>query len=841
MLDVGQFVRHRHNADLGAGVVERVSTGRVSVRFPEADTILDFTEDRAALVPVALEPGARVRLAGTGEIATLANALPDGGWRLGDGRTVWSDELWPVAETASPADRLAAGDMDHAEDLLNRLASLELTHLLRADRLGSFLGGRIRLYPHQLYAAERATATDPVRWLFADGVGLGKTVEACLVMQHLIHTERAERVVVVAPEALTVQWLGELWRKYHQIFVLIDDARVAEARSLQTADANVFEIHRRAIVSLERLVEDPTLGRQALAAGVDLLVVDEAHRLRRPPGHPGDPSYRAIEPLARGIRHALLLTATPMEADSHGFLRLLELLRPAAFDPTLGLEARLELREPLPPCVSATRAADLGDWPPRVARPQDLDAGAWEPMLRLERLLRGADTDTALDRRRVADRVARAVASAPALRAVLDHDTAVALAPALDAATAADPRERWLVEEATGWRLRREKVLLFVAHRETLERLQAVLERHAHVRPGIFHEDLPPRRRDLEAARFRQPDGPPLLIATECGGEGRNFEFCDRIVLYDLPWSPAVVEQRIGRLDRIGRDRPTEVVYFRPPAGVGRAVAALFEELGLFAHSIGDLGRELGRVHDAIRDRVAADAEPIAEDAFDSVLETSLAVRTRIQEAAYHELHREPYDAAMAESILARVPADLDERTRDVVLTGAGRLGFDIEESPAGTWLVELGIEALVESLPGVPDESRFLGTFDRETAVRDEGLDYFASGHPLVEGVLGELAEGERGRSAALAVYGTEDSFGVIAVFMTADGPMVEIVDATGRRRPDLQPTLLDREARRPPADRRAWAALPGWEAAIRRLVTLLPGDHGPPEAVAAFRIVPR
>ena len=170
-----------------------------------------------------------------------------------------------------------------------------------------------------------------MRWLLADEVGLGKTVEAGLILNRLVHTGRVERCLVVAPETLTVQWLGELWRKYHQVFVLLDDERLADVARDFGADFNPFDVHRRAVVALETLVERPRLTEQAVAAGIDLLVVDEAHRLRRPPGHPGEPAWRAVAPIAALGRHVLLLTATPLEDDAHGFFRLLQLLRPEEF------------------------------------------------------------------------------------------------------------------------------------------------------------------------------------------------------------------------------------------------------------------------------------------------------------------------------------------------------------------------------------------------------------------------------------------------------------------------------------------------------------------------------
>ena len=102
-------------------------------------------------------------------------------------------------------------------------------------------------------------------------------------------------------------------------------------------------------------------------------------------------------------------------------------------------------------------------------------------------------------------------------------------------------------------------------------------------------------------AEFRRPDGPSLLISTEAGGEGRNFEFCRRLVLFDLPRDPAAVEQRIGRLDRINRTTPVEIVYFRPPSGFEREIVDLYERIGLFTSPLGGLERSLADVEAAIR------------------------------------------------------------------------------------------------------------------------------------------------------------------------------------------------------------------------------------------------
>jgi ATP-dependent helicase HepA len=839
MWKTGDRLTHRLNPDLGAGRVRELRGRTVVVDFPETGESLTLAADTDALVPFSPGPGTRARLESTGETVVVEHC-EGRRCRLADGREVDLDALWPVPAEIPPLERLARGQLDGFEDFANRLDGLRLERLRQAEGLGSFLGGRIRLFPHQLYAAERATHSSPVRWLLADEVGLGKTVEACLILNRLIHTGKAARTLIVAPETLTLQWLGELWRKHHQIFVLLDKKRLADVARDHGEGFNPFELHPRAIVGLDTLVENRRLTEQAVAAGVDLLVVDEAHHLRRAPGHPGNEAYRAVAPITALGKNVLLLTATPLEDDAHGFFRLLQLLRPEEFPETESFEERLARRVPLPPCTSATRRADIGGLPPRVAAPVEIDGAAWEPILRLERRMRALPADNPVARRRKAERIVRALASPAALGQVLDRAEREdpGLSFLLPEAERADPRARWILEQAPRWFQSGEKTLLFVAHRETLERLKDLIERQAAVRAAIFHEDLSPERRDIEVAQFRLADGPALLISTEAGGEGRNFEFCHRLVLFDLPWNPAVVEQRIGRLDRIGRTRPTEIVYFRPPSGLGRAVAALYEAIGLFEEPLGGLERELRHAAQAV-EAVALDGpEDPGPEAFSEVLEEAATARSRVHEAAFHELHRDPYRPEMAPSILARVPPDLDSTSEDVVLRAASRFGFEVEEqSGARTWIFEYGGEALVDYIPGVPLGSRFLGTFDREEAVDKESLDFFASGHPLVEGILTELAEGPRGRVAALQLTGDEDFFGLLALYRREAGFEAVVVDAQGRPRPDLAARLTSGPLRPEPVDVKKWTGQAAWGKTIRKLPAALPAEEEP-QAVAAVRM---
>jgi ATP-dependent helicase HepA len=797
----GDRLTHRDNPGLGPGRVVSLAGRALEVEFPTTGARLRLAADTPALIPLELRPGQRVRRLPANTESRVVRLLPQGRVQLADGSEAPGDELWPIDEREL-LERLAAGPHDRVEDFALRLDALRLSVLREGSDLGSFLGGRIRLFPHQLHTAERATRSAPVRWLLADEVGLGKTVEACLVLNHLVRTRGIERCLVVAPATLTVQWLGELWRKYHQVFVLLDQDRLKDVARDYGAQFNPFDAHRRVVMSIETLLKDPRLTRWAVEAGIDLLVVDEAHHLRRPRGHAGEAAYRAVEPIARLGRNVLLLTATPLEDDTHGFFRLLQLLRPGEFPSEEAFEERLRRGEPLPACTSSTRRADIGGLPPRVAVPVELEATAWAPRLRIESTLREGAAADPLSRRRLSDRLRRALASGAALRGLLGPDEAKLRALA-DEADAGDPRLGWLARQARGWKERGDKTLVFVAHMESLELLRTELSRRAQLATAAFHEQLSPARRDIEVAQFRLPGGPSLLVSTEAGGEGRNFEFCHRLVLFDLPWNPVAVEQRIGRLDRIGRTRDVEVVFFRPPAGIGAEVARAFEAAGLFREPLAGLEPELASLEDAIEE-AALGAPAAARGRIESALREAQEARDRVQAAAFQELHRDRYRPEMAEAILARIPAALDTSTAGVVVAACRRLGLKAEErSGRRTWSIEFGNEAIVDHLPGVAPGASFLGTFDRETAVADETIDFFSTGHPLVEGLLAHLDDSARGRVALLHVaLGAERGFGLLALYRQAQGFEAVAVDERGLPRPDWAATLTSgplRTRRRP------------------------------------------
>jgi ATP-dependent helicase HepA len=310
------------------------------------------------------------------------------------------------------------------------------------------------------------------------------------------------------------------------------------------------------------------------------------------------------------------------------------------------------------------------------------------------------------------------------------------------------------------------------------------------------------------------------------------------LILWDLPWKPSLVEQRIGRLDRIGRQIPVEIVYFKPPAGVGRDVVQLFERLGLFREPMAGVEPQLAPLEAALERIALEPGDATSPEEFDALIADAQAARSRIREAAYQQLHRDPYRADMAAGILARIPPDLDALNEHVVTRVCARLGFGVER-PRGRrqYAIEFGNEALVDSLPGVPGGSAFVGTFDREAAVENDLLDFFASGHPLVEGIFAHLDENSLGRVTRFRMEGGgERDEGLIVVYKDGRGFDMLALDRTGRERPDWVAALRRRPLKLHGVglgdDRK-------WTETVRRLAEHLDPTRRP-HAVAAVVIGP-
>jgi ATP-dependent helicase HepA len=662
----------------------------------------------------------------------------------------------PIEEVRAggPLDALGAGQAGGAAAFRLRAKVARLEALRRADSLGALLSSRVHVLPHQVGAAGRILGDRLPRFVLADEVGLGKTIEAGLVFAGLRQLGLAERVLVIVPEHLAFQWLAELFHKFNALFTLLTRERVAELGGAEAALAR----SPLAIVSQELLKEDDVLVDAACALPADLVVVDEAHHLA------DDALHDAVEPIANTCFGLLLLTATPVRLDPREYFRLLGLVEPVPTTTLDGFLARLSRHEAHAEVARSLLAG--GD--PEAARAR---LAALEPddplfsdphMAQRDPLLMHLADRYSLSARLVRNR--RVKVGAFTQRVLRRQDVPAGGKLAGVAALCAK-----LAGEG-------EKVLVFAGDVEALRALQAAIARHG--REAVLYDDAQTiEARDRLVARFRDPDGPMVLLSGESGGEGRNFQFACHLVCLDLPESPLTLEQRIGRLDRLGQHRAVEIHVLVEP-GEETFLADLYErEIGIFQEPVGGLDAVLASLPAelaTLRGQPESAREPFrralasrvadarrAQHEGDPLLDlrsASLPELQRLLQSAFRRMGEEPPATGpdgMQEALLALSRA-LEEQLEDVCADVGRRVGVEVdtdENVHPFEVAFTLGAGLRIEALPGMqlPEEPvTHLGSFWRETAVARDELEWFATGHKLVEALVGLVRDGDAGRAAA-------------------------------------------------------------------------------------------
>ncbi|MEC8822819.1 MAG: RNA polymerase-associated protein RapA, partial [Pseudomonadota bacterium] len=617
---IGQrWVSHSDTA-LGLGIVTDISGRRVTLGFPAADEERTYAIDNAPLSRIVYQQGEEIETF-DGERYTV-RAVEDL-----DGVLVYhaddGENLQPISEVklagsvnfSAPHQRLFAGQFDRNGAFRLRVATLQHMDRLRASPAQGLIGARTQHLPHQLYIAHEVARRHAPRVLLADEVGLGKTIEAGLILHYQLQTGRARRALIVVPDSLIHQWLVEMLRRFNLRFSIIDQARYDDLKAEEDdVDAlvnhifgdddavNPFESDQLVLCSLDFLVRSEKARKDAVAAGWDLMVVDEAHHLAWSPEQ-SSPEYDVVEQLSGASQGLLLLTATPEQIGVASHFARLRLLDPARFH---NLETFREEEQHYEVINQVVRR--LQQAPDTISKDDRQALAGWLGD-ELDELLARDDAhqaviDALLDRHgtgRVLFRNTRAAIQGFPERQPLpeplpcpdlyEHHqygvTGLAPEQSVDEEDwlAQDPRVSWLEKKLAS--LRPAKVVVICAKASTAMALEHYLQLRAGIRSAAFHEHLSLIERDRAAAYFADTEqGAQALICSEIGSEGRNFQFAHHLVLFDLPANPDLLEQRIGRLDRIGQ---TEAIRIHIPYLQGTSQEVQYrwfqEGLNAFAES----------------------------------------------------------------------------------------------------------------------------------------------------------------------------------------------------------------------------------------------------------------
>jgi superfamily II DNA or RNA helicase len=655
------------------------------------------------------------------------------------------------------------------------------------DPLAVFSSSRTMLLPHQVEAALKVVSASRPRFLIADEVGLGKTIEAGLILKELKLKHGYRKILIVVPSPLMAQWQQELRTKFAEEFVILNGDAMRKPAALQ--NGNQF------LVSID-LAKDERYLDQFLNANFDLVVFDEAHRLRRD-ANTVTQAWHFANAMSAAVEGFLLLSATPFRGKLEEIFFLIQLIDPdilgplATFQTQFAEDASL-LRDRLAPVVIRRRKIDVGGFTKRFAKTVKIDLGREERefydrtteyvktefnralsrgenlksfiMIVFQKLLDSSPYALlrALDGRRarleglyfrVMHEIAESedvmeavrefqeeegfeeagVINPQEVRQEIQHLTHLAV---LGRKIQSDSKLKHLQKTLKTMRgMGHQKFVIFTQFKSTLEYLAENLKSY---KVAGFHGGLNFEQKEAAIRSFF--DDIDILICTEAGGEGRNLQIAACLINYDLPWSPLKLEQRIGRIHRFGQLRDVHIVNFACRDTVAeRVVEVLEEKIRLFENALGPSDTLLGAFESEYkfgRSLMAFLGAKKTKREHNEELERSLF----LAKENLRNVDRLISTEHMSFNLAAFRHAHDSEEGRQ----SGSELKALITDYAAQTGMAVKSDAAVVEireaPKDGVKNKMVRRGTFDHDLATKRVDLEFFAFGHEYIDTCAAEI-----------------------------------------------------------------------------------------------------
>ena len=610
---IGQRWISQNEPKLGLGVIVDIAGRLVTVSFPAAAERRNYAADHSPLTRVEYQIGDEI-ITNDEKRYKVIEIYENRGLmiyncadELEQQQTIPEIEISSFVTFTSPLQRLFNCQVDTAVAYKLRVSTMQYVDHLQQSSANGLIGSRTSLLPHQLYIAHEVSKRFAPRTLLADEVGLGKTIEAGMIAHQQLHDGLISRILIVVPESLVHQWLVELMRRFNLNFSVFDEERIQvdennlgsedgiifkdsqfninTDREYQGSLSNPFESEQLIICSIGFLTSNPQYMGDIKSAGFDLLIVDEAHHLDWSL-QSSSPEYECISELSNICPGVLLLTATPESIGLENYYAQLFLLDPSRFQSFSKFQKEQESFKPLGKLVDLLLQLEKQLLPgshEKIEIDSDVSSNLkhFLPFEFLnENSLNKAQIHKCIDylvdihgtsrilfrntRSAIGGFQDRELQHYP-LETVAQYNPYSAsqmICPELNIKDKTwlefDPRVEWLIEFLTI--IRPAKVLLICSNFQSAIELEHYLQMSKGINCAAFHEQLSILERDRAAAYFADEiQGAQVLICSEIGSEGRNFQFANNLVLFDLPLNPDLLEQRIGRLDRIGQSNTINI------------------------------------------------------------------------------------------------------------------------------------------------------------------------------------------------------------------------------------------------------------------------------------------
>lgn len=736
-LKPGQRYLSETEPELGLGIISNIESKTIKIHFPAAKAERTYGSKGAPIKRVIFAVGDEITLR-TGEKLSVESVVDHEGLiaYLSQGKAFDERDLSDSLSFNKPQERIFNGSVDTPTLFNLRFKTLTHKNRLTQSHFRGFIGGRMNLIPHQFYVAHQITDRPIPRVLLADEVGLGKTIEAGLALHHLILSERVKRALIVVPDSLVYQWFIEMLRKFNLSFTTLNQETHLEPGT------NPFTENDLVIVNLGLLKGADMARRLMSEASWDIMIVDEAHQLKWTQ-EKASIEYKIVEDIAKTTKGLLLLTATPEQLGMEGHFARLKLLDPDRF-----YNYHQFLNEMADYEKVAVQAREL----------QRFHSEANDKKLAELQDLHGPGR---IFFRNTRDRMARHFSFFPkrilhAYPLESEKTFHLSLEDEETIGPSFDLKLDWLTHFVS--QHRKEKTLLITKSKTKVLCLEKLLkDRLPGLNVGAFHSGLSFLARDRQAAYFAEENGAEILLCTEVGSEGRNFEFAHHLILFDLPMNPDLLEQRIGRLDRIGQ---TKDINIHVPYVKNTYDEILFQwyhrGFTAFTHS----AKGASVVHMQLqtlleeylkKPQLCLPETKVFEDFLFTTKNEFSLVAKKMEEGRDILVELNSFKEEKALEIINGIKV-FDEEPNLIHYMNEvfQELGVDIEDLDESVFFIRPSDNMYVPHFPGLESEGLRI-TFDRKVALKREDVEFLTWDHPMVVGVMDLILSNSFGNAAIM------------------------------------------------------------------------------------------
>lgn len=764
---IGQRWISETENSLGLGMITDLDFRSVTLHFPATDETRIYAVAQAPLTRIVLNKGEQLhhQAGWQGEVLDVQemNGLLFYLVKNAQGEDVIVNEkeLSPIISFSQAKDRLFSSQIDRSEHFALRYQTLLHQQAQFQSPLRGLRGNRAGLIPHQLHIAQEVGNRVNPRVLLADEVGLGKTIEAGMILQNQLFTEKVQRVLIIVPETLQHQWLVEMLRRFNLHFSLFDEERCED---FAEQAINPFSTESLIICALDWLKAHPNRVQQAIEAEFDCLIVDEAHHLAWSENAPSA-AYLLVEQLANAIPSVLLLTATPEQLGLESHFARLRLLDPERF---YDYQAFLKEQENYQPVADAVQSL-LSEKPLSAVEKNHisdlLNEQDVEPLFKA--LACHNDEEKQAARQELIQNLIDRHGTSRILfrntrQGVKGFPHRVYHQVTIDA-TEGDEKIHWLIDFLKSHR--NEKILVICKTAQTAIQLEQILREKEAIRSAVFHERMSIIERDRAAAYFADTDnGAQVLLSSSIGSEGRNFQFACHLVLFDLPENPDLLEQCIGRLDRIGQTRDVQI-YVPCLSGSAQQDLARWYHEGLNAfEQTCPIGMALFEQYETLL-KVQSENKADFEQLILQTQKQAKALRLALEKGRDRLLELNSNGGEKAQRLAGEIAqTNNSPQLVNFALNLFDIIGVEQDDLGENSIVITPTGTMLVPDFPGLKEEGVTV-TFDRQLALAREELEFLTWDHPMIRQGIDLIASGDIGKAAMALLVNKQLPAGTLLV----------------------------------------------------------------------------